>query len=82
MTGQRRKDPLRPVLGRILLYVHDIEAVAEFYALHFGFLVHRRDGDRIVELEGTSGAGSNIMLHPLGRGRKGGQTSPSWCSMY
>ena len=51
------------VLGRILLYVHDIEAVAEFYACHFGFRIHREEDDRIVELESTSGDGFNIMLH-------------------
>ena len=62
------------VLGRILLYVRDIEAVARFYALHFGFRIRREAGDRIVELEGPGGAGGNIMLHPLGRGRKSGQT--------
>ena len=74
MNRQRRQDPPRPVLGRILLYVRDIEAVAEFYALHFGFRIHRTEGDRIVELEGPDGTGSNIMLHPLGRGRRSGQT--------
>ena len=63
-----------PVLGRILLYVHDIEGVAEFYALHFGFRILKDEGDRIVELESPDGAGNNIMLHPLGRGRKSGQT--------
>ena len=74
MTTQLRKDPPRAVLGRILLYVRDIDAVAEFYALHFDFRIRRREGDRIVELECHGGTGSNIMLHPLGRGRKGGQT--------
>ena len=63
-----------PVLGRILLYVHDIEGVAEFYAFHFGFRILQEEGDRIVELESPGGAGNNIMLHPLGRGRKSGQT--------
>ena len=51
-----------------------METVAEFYARHFGFGIHRTAGDRIVELESPGGAGSNIMLHPLGRGRKRGQT--------
>ena len=74
MTRQRQTLPPVPVLGRILLYVRDLDAVAEFYALHFGFGVHREEGDRVVELENPAGAGSNIMLHPLGRGRKGGQT--------
>ena len=62
------------VLGRILLYVRNIDTVADFYALHFGFRIHREAGDRIVELESPVDAGANIMLHPLARGRKGGQT--------
>ena len=74
MTEQRHARLCVPVLGRVLLYVRDIETVAEFYALHFGFRIHREKGDRVVELESPAGAGSNIMLHPLGRGRKGGQT--------
>ena len=51
-----------------------MEAVANFYELHFGFRIHRTEGDRIVELEHPGEAGSNILLHPAGRGRKGGQT--------
>lgn len=74
MTARHRTDPPPPVLGRILLYVHDLQVVAEFYARHFGFRIHRTKGDRVVELESPGGTGSNIMLHPLGRGRKGGQT--------
>ena len=74
MTEPRRTDTHSPVLGRILLYVHDMETVAGFYARHFGFRIQRTAGDRIVELESPGGAGANIMLHPLGRSRKGGQT--------
>ena len=74
MTKRHQKDPQPPVLGSILLYVHDMETVAEFYARHFAFRIHRTAGDRIVELESPGGAGANIMLHPLGRGRKRGQT--------
>ena len=74
MTEPRRPDPPPPVLGRVLLYVRDVETVAEFYARHFGFRILRTPGDRIVELESPGGTGANIMLHPLGRGRKGGQT--------
>ena len=74
MTERHRTDPSPPVLGKILLYVRDVESVAEFYARHFGFRIHRTEGDRIVELKSPAGAGSNIMLHPLGRGRKGGQS--------
>ena len=74
ISEQRQKKQPPTVLGRILLYVHDIEAVARFYALPFGFRIHREEGDRIVELGSPSSAGTNIMLHPLGRGRKSGQT--------
>ena len=61
-------------LGRIILYVRDIDAVAAFYARHFGFRIRRDDGDRIVELERPGQSGSTILLHPLGRGRRSGQT--------
>ena len=74
MTEQHLSEIPAAVLGRILLYVRDIEAVARFYVLHFGFRIHREAGDRIVELESPGGVGCNIMLHPLGRGRKSGQT--------
>ena len=83
MTEQHLSEIPAAVLGRILLYVRDIEAVARFYVLHFGFRIHREAGDRIVELESPGGVGCNIMLHPLGRGRKSGQTVANlccWCS--
>ncbi len=72
----KQRQPLLPVpaLGRILLYVRDIDVVAEFYVRHFGFRIHRKEGDRVVELESYADTGTNIMLHPLGRGRRGGQS--------
>jgi predicted enzyme related to lactoylglutathione lyase len=60
-------------LGRIILYTKRLDAVAEFYCVHFGFTAHQRDGDRIVELV-PQGGGARIMLHPLAAGRKEGQT--------
>lgn len=80
MTGSRSTDrprdaPPRTSLGRVILHVRDIDAVAEFYALHFGFRIRREDGDRILELEQPDHAGSSILLHPLGRGRRSGQTA-------
>ena len=74
MTEACTTDRHAASLGRILLYVHDVGSVAEFYARHFGFLIHRHEGDRIVELEQPGQAGSTILLHPLGRGRRRGQT--------
>ena len=60
-------------LGRIILYTKKLEEVAEFYCTHFGFHERRLDGDRIVELVPRAG-GAHIMLHPMGEGRKEGQT--------
>ena len=75
MTDRHRTDPPPPVLGRILLYVRDMEAVANFYELHFGFRIHRTEGDRIVELEQPRrGPGATSCFTRQGRGRKGGQT--------
>ena len=60
-------------LGRIILYTKKLDQVAAFYCAHFGFEIRRLDGDRIVELVAPNG-GANIMLHPMGEGRKEGQT--------
>lgn len=59
-------------LNRILLYVRDVEAVAEFYRQLFGFQVVRQPGDRIVELVPADG-GASLMLHQAAKGQKAGQ---------
>lgn len=59
-------------LGRITLYVRDVETSAEFYQRHFGFSVLRLEGDRIVELVSTDG-GANLLLHKAGKAQKMGQ---------
>lgn len=74
MSQEITPDAPTASLGRILLYGHDIEAVADFYSKLFGFQPRREAGDRIVELESPTQNGGNIMLHPLGQGRKAGQT--------
>lgn len=58
-------------LGHVVLYVRDVDAVARFYRDTFAMTVHRRDDDRITELRGD---GARLMLHPLAKGRKPGQT--------
>jgi predicted enzyme related to lactoylglutathione lyase len=63
-----------PALGRIILYVRDVERSAGFYATHFGYVAQRELGDRIVELHGPAGA-ANIMLHPAAKGQKLGQAT-------
>ena len=62
-----------PHLGRIILYTKRPEEMARFYCQHFGFEVLRLEGDRIVELV-AQGGGAHLLLHPLSKGRKEGQT--------
>lgn len=64
---------MSPQLGRLILYVKDPDAVAAFYCTHFGYETRHLEGDRIVELVAQDG-GANLLLHPLGAGRKAGQT--------
>lgn len=59
-------------LGRIVLYVRDVEAVVSFYETYFGYVARRDDGDRIIELVSTD-SGANLMIHPAGKGQKMGQ---------
>lgn len=63
-----------PALGRIILYVRDVEQSASFYVAHFGFEVKREEGDRIVELVSPQG-GTNLLLHPTARSQKTGQST-------
>ncbi|WP_310621437.1 VOC family protein [Flexibacterium corallicola] len=74
MTYQARNNIPRASLGRIVLYVHDVESVSDFYECHFNFTASREEGDRIVELLSNNEDGFSILLHPLGKKRKAGQT--------
>jgi len=59
-------------IGRITLYVRDIERMVEFYETHFAFKALRLEGDRIVELVAGDG-GANLLLHAAGKAQKMGQ---------
>jgi predicted enzyme related to lactoylglutathione lyase len=61
-------------IGRILLYVKDVEKVVAFYELHFGFKPLRLPGDRIVELVCGQG-GPNIMVHQASQAQAKGQST-------
>ena len=63
-----------PALGRVVLYVRDVERSAAFYATHFGYVTQQEAGDRIVELHGPAGA-ANIMLHTASKSQKLGQVA-------
>ncbi len=61
-------------LNRLVLYVKDLEATAQFYQSHFGFRPVQYPGDRIIELV-PEGSGATIMLHPAAKGQKTGQST-------
>jgi len=60
-------------LNRLVLYVRDLEATANFYETHFGYWRIQYPKDRIIELVANGGAA--IMLHPAAKGQKTGQSS-------
>jgi predicted enzyme related to lactoylglutathione lyase len=60
-------------LNRVLLYVKDIDAVAQFYTRHFGYVRQDDPDDRITELVPQTG-GVRIMLHPAAKSGRTGQT--------
>lgn len=60
-------------LGRIVIYTKKIDQMAEFYSRHFGFSVHRPDGDRLVELRPRD-PGLTILLHPAAAPQAEGQS--------
>jgi predicted enzyme related to lactoylglutathione lyase len=59
-------------LGRLVLYVRDMDATIDFYERFFAFKALRRDDDRIVELVASRG-GANLMIHPAAKAQKMGQ---------
>jgi catechol 2,3-dioxygenase-like lactoylglutathione lyase family enzyme len=69
-----KEDAMTPILNRIVLYVRDMQATCDFYERHFGFVAHRKDGDRIVELR-AAGGGAILMLHLAGKAVKTGQVT-------
>jgi predicted enzyme related to lactoylglutathione lyase len=66
--------PLAKVkLGRIILYVKNMEGTVSFYERHFGFKAQRNPADRIIELDPSNG-GAMIMLHSASAKQKQGQS--------
>ena len=59
-------------LARLIIYTRKMDEMVTFYERHFGFVAHRQEGDRIVELRPKSG-GAILMLHPAGKTQKQGQ---------
>ena len=62
-----------PNLARITIYTRKIDEMIAFYANHFGYRAHIDPEDRIVELTPPQ-SGAILMLHPLAKSRKAGQT--------
>ena len=64
---------MAPPLSSLVLYTSRMDEMARFYVDLFGYSVHQSEGDRIVELR-PPGTGITLLLHPMGKGRKQGQT--------
>lgn len=60
------------VLGRVVIYAKDMEAMVAFYSEHFGYEALHDPKDRIVEMNHPDG-GAGINLHPAARSLKMGQ---------
>ena len=60
-------------LGRIILYVKNMEGTVSFYERYFSFKVQRNPADRIIELVPSNG-GATVMLHPASAKQKQGQS--------
>ena len=63
-----------PCVSRLILYTKNVERMALFYELHFGYTARQIEGDRIVELVPDAG-GLHLLLHPASKAARQGQTS-------
>jgi predicted enzyme related to lactoylglutathione lyase len=61
-----------PKLGSVTLYVREVEASISFYGKHFGYVAHRFEVDRLIELHSPNG-GLRINLHQAAKSLKRGQ---------
>ncbi|WP_223428394.1 VOC family protein [Tateyamaria pelophila] len=64
---------MTPTLSSLILYTSRMDEMARFYVNIFGYSVHPLEGDRIIELRPPA-PGMTLLLHPMGKGRKQGQT--------
>ena len=64
---------MTPTLSSLILYTSRMDEMARFYTEIFGYSARTIEGDRIVELR-PPGSGVTLLLHPMGKGRKQGQT--------
>ena len=60
-------------LGRLILYVKNMEGTVSFYERHFGFKAQRNPAERIIELVPSNG-GATIMLNSASVKQKQGQS--------
>lgn len=62
-----------PAVSRVLLYVHDLEGVADFYCTYFGFTRKPQKHHDLIEIVAADGKFS-LLLHQATKGNKKGQS--------
>ena len=62
-----------PPVSRVLLYVRDPEKIADFYALHFGYVRLPRRHHDLLEITSSRGDFS-LLLHQASKGHRIGQS--------
>jgi len=60
------------ILGRVVIYAKDVDALVQFYSDLFQFEVMHDPEDRIVELRHPKG-GARICIYPAAKSQKMGQ---------
>lgn len=62
-----------PSVSRILLYVRDVQKIADFYVEHFGFVRKPQVHDDLLEITSATGTFS-LLLHQASKGHRIGQS--------
>lgn len=62
-----------PSISRILLYVRDPQAIADFYIKHFGFVRRPQVRDDLIEVKHPDN-GFSLLLHQNTKGNRIGQS--------
>ena len=68
-----RKFDMGASLGRLVIYTKKMNSMIAFYGQHFGYEMHKNEGDRIIEMRPPQ-VDMPLLLHPASKGQKEGQS--------